>query len=239
MDQAQLPMSNIGNNLLPSNNHSLLVRKKKSINTPGHYLRKYGKWAAWSQQKSTLIAVFRTYSLKKLLISFAMFLSFCFFLQKDCKGAINLLYVKYNLLNLHKQPPLNNGQFFQQLMKGSRMVMRFNLCGVLMIYQGNCILHVCYLYCCGKHNLSTILIAKCWEPWLFCHISILIQNVLQGFVYFISIFIYDWNTTMGYSKHELFVSFYFIASKKQRRKKITQTKLEEKKLHGINKIDSM
>ena len=40
----------------------------------------------------------------------------------------------------------------------------------------------------------------------------------------------DWNTTMGYSKHELFVLFYFIASKKQRRKKITQTKLKEKKI---------
>lgn len=44
---------------------------------------------------------------------------------------------------------------------------------------------------------------------------------------------------MGYSKHELFVLFYFIASKKQRRKKITQNKFEEKKLHGINKINSM
>ena len=40
----------------------------------------------------------------------------------------------------------------------------------------------------------------------------------------------DWNTTMGYSKYELFVLFYFIASKKQRRKKITQTKLKEKKI---------
>ena len=40
----------------------------------------------------------------------------------------------------------------------------------------------------------------------------------------------DLNTTMGYSKHELFVLFYFIASKKQRRKKITQTKLKEKKI---------
>ena len=39
----------------------------------------------------------------------------------------------------------------------------------------------------------------------------------------------DWNTTMGYSKHEVFVLFYFSASKKQR-KKITQTKLEEKKI---------
>jgi len=45
---------------------------------------------------------------------------------------------------------------------------------------------------------------------------------------------------MGYSiKDELFVLFYFIASKKQRRKKITRTKLEEKKFHGINKINSM
>ena len=36
-------MSNIGNHLLPSNNRSLLVQKKKSTNTPGHYLRKYGE----------------------------------------------------------------------------------------------------------------------------------------------------------------------------------------------------
>ena len=36
-------MSNIGNHLLPSNNRSLLVQKKKSMNTPGHYWRKYGE----------------------------------------------------------------------------------------------------------------------------------------------------------------------------------------------------
>ena len=39
-------MSNIGNHLLPSNNRSLLVQKKKSMNTPGHYWRKYGECAA-------------------------------------------------------------------------------------------------------------------------------------------------------------------------------------------------
>ena len=34
MDRSQLPMSNIGNHLLPSNNHSLLVQKKKNQLTP-------------------------------------------------------------------------------------------------------------------------------------------------------------------------------------------------------------
>lgn len=104
--RAHFPLSNIFEQSLSRNNHPLLVRKKKSINTPGHYLRKYGQCAAClyglAAKNQLWLQFFRTYPLKKLLISIAVFLSFCFFLQK---------IVKHHK-ELHKQPPLNNDQFF-------------------------------------------------------------------------------------------------------------------------------
>ena len=56
--------------------------------------------------------------------------------------------------------PLNNGHFFHGLMKKSRMVMKVDLYGTLMINRGNRILIVFHLYCCSKHNWSLILIAN-------------------------------------------------------------------------------
>ena len=38
--------------------------------------------------------------------------------------------------------PLDNGQFFKELMKKSRMVIQFDLYGILIINPGNCILIV-------------------------------------------------------------------------------------------------
>ena len=56
--------------------------------------------------------------------------------------------------------PLDNGQFFQQPMKESRMVIKFDPYGALVINRGNRILIVIHLYCCSKHKLSTILEAN-------------------------------------------------------------------------------
>ena len=56
--------------------------------------------------------------------------------------------------------PLNNGHFFHGLMKKSRMVMKVDLYGTLMINCGNRILIVFHLYCCSKLNWSLILIAN-------------------------------------------------------------------------------
>ena len=50
-----------------------------------------------------------------------------------------------------KQRPLKhvpNYQFFQRLMKKSRMVMKFDYHDILIVFL---------LYCCSKHKLSTIL----------------------------------------------------------------------------------
>ena len=51
-------------------------------------------------------------------------------------------------------------KFFQQLMKKSRVVMTFDLYGALMINRRNRVLVVFHLYCCSKHKLSMILMAK-------------------------------------------------------------------------------
>ena len=60
--------------------------------------------------------------------------------------------------NYQKKPP-DNGQFFQRLMKKSRMVnMEFDPYGALMINRGNRILILFHLYYRSKHKLSTILI---------------------------------------------------------------------------------
>ena len=50
--------------------------------------------------------------------------------------------------------------FFQQLMKSSRVVMKFDLYGTLMINRRNRVLIVFHLYSCSKHKLSMILMAK-------------------------------------------------------------------------------
>ena len=56
--------------------------------------------------------------------------------------------------------PLDNGQFFQQPMKKSRIVIKFDPYGALVINRGNRILIVIHLYCCSKHKLSRILVAN-------------------------------------------------------------------------------
>ena len=80
--------------------------------------------------------------------------------------------------------------FFQQLMKRSILVMKFNLCGVLMINYSNHILLVCDLYCCSKHNLSTILnlIANVENPVCFVTLTFWFKTSFNVFVYFISIY---------------------------------------------------
>ena len=61
---------------------------------------------------------------------------------------------------LKRVPNCDKGQFFQWLMKKSRMVMEFVLCGALIINCGNRILILFHLYCCRKHKLCTILKAN-------------------------------------------------------------------------------
>ena len=64
-----------------------------------------------------------------------------------------------------------NNQFFQRLMKKSRMVMKFGPYGALMINRGYHILIVFHLYCCSKRYLNLIynhlLINKVRLPYLF------------------------------------------------------------------------
>ena len=106
-------------------------------------------------------------------------------------------------LQLPKKP-LNNGQFFQRLAKSSRTVMTFDSVGALMINRGNRILIEFYLYCAVSKNCSDTSGEEC-EPCSFCHVIILIQNIIQVFfVYFISTYLlYDWITIMRYNKHDL------------------------------------
>ena len=47
--------------------------------------------------------------------------------------------------------PPDNGQFFQQPTKKSRMVVKFDPYGALVINRGNRILIAIHLYCCSKH----------------------------------------------------------------------------------------
>ena len=58
--------------------------------------------------------------------------------------------------------------------------MKFDLYGALMINHRNRDLIVFHLYRRNKHKLSMIFMEKIrFEPCLFCHIHILIQNVAQ------------------------------------------------------------
>ena len=52
-----------------------------------------------------------------------------------------------------------------------------------MINRGNRILIVFHLYCCSKHKLSDDTHGECCEPCLFCHVNILVQNVIQFLFY--------------------------------------------------------
>ena len=66
--------------------------------------------------------------------------------------------------------------------------MKFNLCGVLIINHSNRILLVCDLYCCSKHNLSTILIANVENPACFVTLTFSFKTLFTVFVYFFSIY---------------------------------------------------
>ena len=64
-----------------------------------------------------------------------------------------------------------------------------------------------HLYCCSKRKLSTLYItySECCEPFSFCDINILFQNVIQAFwiFYLYLLFMIGLiNTIMGDSKHE-------------------------------------
>ena len=63
------------------------------------------------------------------------------------------------------------------------MVAKFYPYGALMINRGNRILIVFHLYCCSKHKLSDDTHGECCEPCLFCHVNILVQNVIQFLFY--------------------------------------------------------
>ena len=74
-----------------------------------------------------------------------------------------------------------------------------------------------HLSCCSKHILNIVhdTYTQCCEPCLFCHINILIQNVIKVFwVFYLYIIIYDWITIMRCSKHELSTISMFYSLKK-------------------------
>ena len=65
---------------------------------------------------------------------------------------------------------------------------------------------VFHLSCCSKHILKIVqdTYSEYCEPCLFCHVNILIQNIIQVFLCILSLYIiYDWITIMRYGKHEL------------------------------------
>ena len=81
--------------------------------------------------------------------------------------------------------PLDNGQFFQQPMKKSRMVIKFDPYGALVINRGNRILIVIHLYCCSEYKINCLR----YLSRMLCILSLCI--------------IYDWITIMEYNKNEL------------------------------------
>ena len=87
-------------------------------------------------------------------------------------------------------------------MKKSRMVMKFDSYSAL-INCGNRILIVFQFYYCSKQKKIVYdTFGECCEPYSFCYVNILIQNI-KILVYFISIYLLYMITSMGYSKHEL------------------------------------
>ena len=67
-------------------------------------------------------------------------------------------------------------------MKKSRMVMKFDAYGSLIINRGMqsiVFLIVFHLYCSSEHKLSMVLIANVEN--LFCHVNILTQNIVHVF----------------------------------------------------------
>ena len=80
-----------------------------------------------------------------------------------------------------------NCQFFQWVMKKSRMIMTFDPYYALMINRGNHILIVFHVYCCSKHKLSTILL-RTLQTLLILSCSYFDPEHYQSlFVYFTSI----------------------------------------------------
>ena len=71
-----------------------------------------------------------------------------------------------------------------------------------MINRGDCILIVFHFYCCSKHKylLPTIryLYQTLGTSSIDCRAKILIQNIIEVFCVFLSLYIiYDWITVMG------------------------------------------
>ena len=96
------------------------------------------------------------------------------------------------LMHVPNYQPLNNGQFFERLMKKSRMVTNWS---VRHVYDQSQQSYFDFV--------SFIQLRNC-EPCLFCHISILIHDIIQASCVLSLQSIYDWITMiMGYSKHEL------------------------------------
>ena len=103
--------------------------------------------------------------------------------------------------------PLDNGQFFPRLMKKSRMVIKFDTYGTLMINLSTIVHWLCSIFAAAvaikRHKLSTDTYSECCEPCSLCHVNILIQNIMQAVLCILLLYvIYAWITII-YSKHEL------------------------------------
>ena len=70
-----------------------------------------------------------------------------------------------------------------------------------MINRGNRIVILFHLYCCSK-KIVYHAYSECYEPYSFCHINILIQNIIQAFCVFYLYTLDSITMIMGYSKHQ-------------------------------------
>ena len=79
-------------------------------------------------------------------------------------------------------------------MKKSKMVMKFDPYGVLMISWGNCILIVFHLNCYIKHKWSTILMTSVANLSRFVTLTFCFKTLFKVFCefYLYIIIIYDW-----------------------------------------------
>ena len=110
-----------------------------------------------------------------------------------------------------------NCQFFQWVMKKSRMIMTFDPYYALMINRGNHILIVFHVYCCSKHKLIIVYdtfanVANLAHFVMFIFWSRTLPKFICVF-YFYMFIKYDWITIMRYSKRKINTSnklYYYI-----------------------------
>ena len=109
--------------------------------------------------------------------------------------------------------PLDNCQFFQWLMKKSRMVMKFDTYGTLLINRCNRTFWFCFIYTVAVNINFYDTYSKCCAPCPFCHLKIWFKFCFcVVHLYYMILF---WITDMRYSNHELSTISMFYSRKKK------------------------